>query len=176
MYQPKTIYAQIAMDSIESYIKQKETQINYSNLPNDLEKSRACFVTIRNFDGELRGCMGTISPVEKNLLEEIKRNAIAACSRDYRFNLVNIDELEEITVEVSVLTEPIIINNIDELDQKKYGVIVSDGKFRKGVLLPDIPAIKSVEEQLDIAMKKGGMEGMSYSEIDIYKFETLKYE
>lgn len=116
----------------------------------------ACFVTLHEKDGCLRGCIGTLTPVYENLAEEITRNAKAAATRDPRFAPVSCEELADLTIHVDVLSEPETISSAAELDVVRYGVIVSSG-MRRGVLLPDLDGVTEVAQQIDIARQKAGI-------------------
>ena len=66
------------------------------------------------------------------------------------------EELAQLVYDVDVLTEPEPIDSPDQLDVKRYGVIVQCGD-RRGLLLPDLPGVDSVEEQISIARRKGSI-------------------
>lgn len=120
-----------------------------------LSEAGACFVTLR-IDGNLRGCIGTISPASDNLAQELVRNAVGACSRDPRFAPVAESELDHLEYSVSLLQAPESVSGPEELDPQRYGVIVSAGK-KRGVLLPGIPGIDTVERQLQVTLRKAGI-------------------
>lgn len=115
----------------------------------------ACFVSIKS-DGQLRGCIGTLEPAESDLGLEIVRNAQSAAFGDPRFPGVVIEELPRLTFSVDVLSEPEEVKSREELDPKEYGVIVSCD-YRRGVLLPDLEGVDTVEHQLSIACQKAGI-------------------
>lgn len=125
-------------------------------LPPPWDEPRAVFVTLRSESGELRGCIGRTSPVLSSLAEEVADCAVSAASRDPRCPPVTLDELDRLRIEVSVLGEPEPVEDVRELDPRRYGVIVSRGA-RRGVLLPDIEGVDTVEEQLRIAARKAGL-------------------
>ncbi|AEX85723.1 hypothetical protein XO10_06505 [Marinitoga sp. 1135] len=165
-------YVKWAIEVIENYIKYgKKIEIR-DNLPDDLlNKRAACFVTLHKLNGDLRGCIGTIEPVYDNLAIEIRENAIAAATRDYRFNPVTADELDDIMVSVDVLSEPEYVESEEDLDPEIYGVIVVSG-WKKGVLLPALDGVNTVEEQLRIAKLKAGIFSEPY---EIYRFTVERY-
>src|SRR5690606_36304199 len=132
---------------------------------------RGVFVSIKK-NGNLRGCIGTIRPVTKNIAQEIIRNAVEAGVYDPRFSPVEEDELPELEFSVDVLTEPVKANK-EELDPKKYGVIVRSG-HKTGVLLPNLEGVDTVEEQLRIALQKAGIS--PDEDYDIEKFEVIRHE
>jgi AmmeMemoRadiSam system protein A len=115
----------------------------------------ACFCSLKKH-GELRGCIGTLTPAEASLGEEIARNAWAAAFRDPRFPPVVASELTALSYSVDVLSpsEPC---ERDDLDPRRYGVIVVAGA-RRGVLLPDLAGVDTVERQLTIVLQKAGIE------------------
>jgi len=100
-------------------------------------------------------------------MHEIIHNAISACSKDPRFNPVTEEELEDLEISVDVLNpaEPV---NKSQLDPKRYGVIVRSS-WRTGVLLPDLDGINSVGEQLNIALRKAGIDTN-----DVYTIERFE--
>ena len=106
---------------------------------------------------ELRGCIGTLAPTRDSVAEEVLHNAIAASSRDSRFSPVRAEELPGLDIRVDVLGEPEPVKDIGLLDPRRYGVIVSTGDGRRGLLLPDLEGVDSVELQLSIAARKGGI-------------------
>ncbi len=124
-------------------------------------------------DGKLRGCMGTFLPCQENLAREIEQNTLLAAREDPRFPPVGKAELASIELSVDVLSEPEKIPSMDFLDVKKYGVIVANGT-RRGLLLPDLDGVDSVEEQVRIAMQKAGIHPDEI--IDLYRFTVQRYD
>ena len=120
----------------------------------------------------LRGCIGTIFPTTDCLAQEIINNAISACSRDPRFTEVREDELPYLEISVDVLSETEEVSSLEELDEKRYGVIVSNG-YRQGVLLPDLEGVGSVKEQIAIARRKAGID--EDEDISIERFEVVRH-
>src|SRR5690554_6048856 len=135
------------------------------------QKLAGAFVSIKK-DGALRGCIGTIFPTQKNLVEEVKHNAIAAAFHDPRFDPVGEEELTDLVYSVDVLAPPEPVAGIKELDPERYGVIVRKGG-RTGLLLPRLEGIENAEEQVRIAKKKAGIrpdEG-----VELERFEVTRY-
>ena len=129
------------------------------------------FVSLKK-GGQLRGCIGTIFPVTGTLGDEVAQNAVSAASRDPRFPPVATEELDQVTISVDVLTVPEAVPSPDDLDPSRFGVIVQSGS-RKGVLLPDLQGIDTVEKQLAIAKQKAGIG--SEEECELLRFEVKRY-
>ncbi|KAF2961926.1 AmmeMemoRadiSam system protein A [Fervidobacterium sp. 2310opik-2] len=165
-------YVKWAIEVIENYIKHSKVIEPHESLPKELFERRAgAFVTLHKLDGSLRGCIGTIMPVRENLALEIRDNAIAAATRDPRFEPVSPEELNNIVVNVDILSPFEPVNSITELDPKKYGVIVQKG-WKRGLLLPDIEGVDTVEEQIRIAKIKAGIFDDNF---EIFKFTVERY-
>jgi len=148
---------ELARHAIESFVKTGREDVPDSLLDCIPDKQAGVFVSIHKTSGELRGCIGTITPVCDSLAEEITQNARWACSQDHRFRPVKAHELDGLDIKVDVLSEPEPIDSPDQLDPQKYGVIVSTSDGRKGLLLPSLEGIDSVGEQIEICRKKGGI-------------------
>jgi len=170
-------YVLLAKQAVETYIKQGKIISAPDNLPQELLTRKAgTFVTIMK-DGELRGCIGTYLPTKENIAEEIISNAVAAATKDYRFNPIHKQELDSLSYTVYVLNKPELIKDIKELNPKKYGIIVktASGIPKSGLLLPDLQGVDTIEKQIFIACQKAGIDPAA-EKIFIYKFTTEKYE
>ncbi len=167
-------YVRLARKTIDTYIRTGEIiKPEEIDLPEDLTGQRAgAFVSIHK-QGKLRGCIGTIGPTEKNLAREIVRNAISASTRDPRFDPIREDELPWLEINVDVLGEPEDIDSEDQLDVKRYGVIVSTRDGRRGLLLPDLDGVDTPEEQVSIAMHKGGIQ--PHENYFLQRFEVVRH-
>jgi MEMO1 family protein len=122
--------------------------------------------------GELRGCIGTCVATQLSLLQEIIQNAVAAATADPRFPPITLDDIGEVDISVDILTSPERVEGVDQLDPKRYGVIVhSNG--RRGVLLPDIAQVTTAEVQMAIARRKAGIGPDEL--VEIYRFEVTRY-
>lgn len=139
--------------------------------PEIRDRRAGAFVSIHK-NGKLRGCIGTILPTKDSLAEEIITNAISASTQDPRFHPIVEEELPWIDVKVDVLGEPEQITGMDQLDVKKYGVIVTTGD-KTGLLLPDLEGVDTVEEQVAIAFQKGGIS--TDEEVFLYRFEVVRH-
>jgi len=176
MFQPNSIYTKIAYLSIEKWLRtNKVHKEKLINIETELKEKKGCFVTIHTKNGQLRGCIGTIYPNYKNLFEEIVHNAIASATRDSRFRELKIEELDEISLTVEILSQPEKIDSKIMLNPKIFGLIISDNMFRKGILLPDIEGIDTIEEQIKIVKKKAGIFESERDDFEYFRFTTDKY-
>ena len=140
----------------------------------ELEGTRAgCFVSLKK-DGQLRGCIGTTGPTKGSLAEEICANAVAAGTRDPRFDPVRPEELPELVYDVDVLGTPEPVADARELDARRFGVIVSASGGRRGLLLPDLDGVDTVEEQVRIAARKGGID-RTRDRVSLERFEVTRH-
>jgi AmmeMemoRadiSam system protein A len=166
-------YVKLARLTLEAYVRSGETIEIPDDLPKEMKVNKAgVFVSIKK-DGQLRGCIGTISPTTESIAEEIIQNAISSGTSDPRFYPVEEKELPSLVYSVDVLMEPEPIKSIEELDVIKYGVIVRAG-HRSGLLLPNLEGVNTPEEQVDIALKKAGIrKNEKYS---LERFEVIRHE
>lgn len=165
-------FVKLARYSLETFVKTHKPAKLPKDLPEELTARRAgAFVSLHK-DNKLRGCIGTIFPTTASIAEEILQNAISACSRDPRFSPVEISELDEIVYSVDIMGEPERIFSEKDLDVKKYGVIVENGG-RRGLLLPDLEGVDTVEEQISIAKQKAHIG--TREKVDLWRFEVIRH-
>lgn len=182
---------ELAKEAVEKYIKEKEIIKPPDDLPKEFsERKSGTFVTIEK-NGKLRGCIGTYLPTKENIAQEIISNAIAAAAEDYRFGLIQKEELSLLSYTVYILSEPELVKNLKELNPKKYGIIVKTAPlthpnstdvvfnghlpYKSGLLLPDLEGIDTIEKQISIACQKGRIDP-SREKIVIYRFTVKKYQ
>ncbi len=135
--------------------------------------SGGVFVTILKGNGELRGCIGTTEATRPRLLDEVVGNAIAAASRDPRFDPVREGELDDLRYKVDVLALPELVETMAELDTQRYGVIV-EAEGKRGLLLPALDGIDTVWEQVAIAKRKAGIGADDY--VSLQRFLVTRFE
>lgn len=166
-------WVRLARLSLETYIRTgNRLQTLPDSLPDEMtERAAGAFVSL-HIGGRLRGCIGTIAPTQKNVAQEIVQNAVSAGTRDPRFPPVHVEELDELEYSVDVLGEPEPVASLDQLDPKRYGVIVSCGT-RRGLLLPDLDGVDTVAQQIDIARQKGGIRAEEPYHIE--RFEVVRH-
>ncbi|MDN5277720.1 MAG: hypothetical protein PWR01_1685 [Clostridiales bacterium] len=166
-------YVRLARRSLESYIRTGKIIKPDDDLPKEMLENRAgVFVSIKK-DGQLRGCIGTIEATRKNIAEEIIYNAISAGVHDPRFIPVDESELDDLVYSVDVLKKPEPVKSIDELDAKRYGVIVRSGR-RSGLLLPDLEGVDTPQQQIEIALRKAGIRPDERYTIERFEVERHK--
>ena len=166
-------YVMLAMDAVEAYVGSSEIIDAPRDLPTEMLKDKAgVFVSLKKH-GKLRGCIGTTSHTQKNIAQEIINNAISSATRDPRFASVIEPELLEIIYSVDVLASPESIDSVDDLDVKKYGVIVKAG-FRTGLLLPNLEGVETESEQVKIALQKAGI-GLN-DNYKLQRFEVIRHK
>lgn len=165
-------YVALARKSLEIYVVDGTIIETPDVLPPEMANRQAgVFVSIKK-SGQLRGCIGTITPSRKNIADEIIHNAISAGTEDPRFNPVEEDELDYLVYSVDVLGEPERIDSISELDVKRYGVIVRKGQ-RSGLLLPDLEGVDTPQKQVEIALLKARIRPSE--EHTMERFEVIRH-
>lgn len=168
-------YVQLAREAIETYVRKGESiKFKHTRFYDEGElraERKGAFVSIKD-SGGLRGCIGTFLPTMDCLGDEIVHNAIQAATRDPRFAAIDEEELDDLTLTVDVLDKPVSIESEEELDPKRYGVIVTSG-FRRGLLLPDLKGVDTVEEQLRIACNKAGIK--EDEEVTMQRFTVQRH-
>jgi AmmeMemoRadiSam system protein A/AmmeMemoRadiSam system protein B len=146
----------LAREAIETFVRTGK-QIVFQKHNELLQARAACFVSLKTRAGDLRGCVGTIEPAKQALAEELVANAINAATRDPRFPPVASHELADLVYSVDVLESP-EPTTFEDLDPAEYGVIVEDEPgFARGLLLPAIEGVDTVQKQVDIAARKAGI-------------------
>ena len=166
-------FVKLARASLESFLMKREMMEVPDHISPELLNNRAgVFVSLKE-DGRLRGCIGTIEAAQGSIAEEIIHNAVGAAVGDTRFEPVKSEELDKLIIHVDVLSEPETITSPELLDPKRYGVIVSAGHL-KGLLLPDLEGIETVEQQVAIALQKAGIpKDMGFQ---IQRFEVIRHK
>ncbi len=165
-------YVRLARRTIESYVISGKKPKMPKGLPTEMTGRRAgAFVSIKK-DGQLRGCIGTIQATRSSLAEEIIENAVSAAVHDPRFSPIEPEELESLVISVDVLGETEKIVSSEELDTERYGVIVTKG-HRRGLLLPNLEGIDTVEEQIAIAKQKAGIG--AHEAVELERFEVVRH-
>lgn len=166
-------YIALARLSVETYVKTGRAATLPPDVPQELLNRRAGVFVSLHEHGELRGCIGTIAATEPTVAQEVLSNGISACSRDPRFDPVRSDELDYLDYSVDVLSDAEPIASADELDVKRYGVIVTKG-WKRGLLLPNLEGVDTVAYQLQIAKLKAGIDPED-DDVDLERFEVVRH-
>ena len=164
----------LAKDAVELYVKKKEI-LQPKDIPKELEKEQACFVTITK-NKQLRGCIGNIKPLNE-LYKAIINNAIHAATEDPRFSPVQEDELKDVKYEVSILTIPkeLEFKSKEDLFQKikNKGVIIKK-EFNTATFLPQVwEELNNPEEFLENLCMKAELSQDEYLTADISTYEAI---
>lgn len=166
-------YVSLARQTLEAYIREGSNLDMPQNLPKEMLQDKAgVFVSLKK-NGELRGCIGTIASTTDSIAREIMQNAISAGTGDPRFYPVEEEELDELQYSVDVLMAPEPIQSKEQLDVKRYGVIVRSG-YKSGLLLPNLEGVDIVEEQLEIVLQKAGIAKSENYKME--RFEVIRHK
>lgn len=161
-------YVSLARQSLEHYVTTGKPLQRSLALSGDLTGQKAGVFVSLKMEGRLRGCIGTTVPTTDCVADEIIQNAISAGTGDPRFEPVEVNELPHLAYSVDVLRKSEPIDSLDELDPKRYGVIVKS-KGRSGLLLPNLEGIDTPYQQVAIALNKAGI-----SPDEPYKMERFE--
>lgn len=165
------------------YLKNNNRLKLDENFESNYSFNSGVFVTLNNPNG-LRGCIGFPLP-DKKLFNALKDASISAATEDPRFSPVRVDELDEITFEVTVLTPPEEIRVDDPLDYLSQIKVGRDGliikhSFYSGLLLPQVPIEYGWTEKefLEYTCEKAGIpkDYWKKKETKILKFEGIVFK
>jgi len=164
----------LARESIKYYFENKSllsVDENKISLTENLKRIQGAFVTIK-INGNLRGCIGHIEPVQE-LYKDVIENAVNAAFKDPRFSPLTEEEFKKITIEISALSPITKVNNLDEIKVGKHGLIIRKG-FYSGVLLPQVPIENGWNkiQFLENLCYKAGLKKDDYKEANLYKFSA----
>lgn len=162
-------YLALAREAITAHLERRRPRAPEGLLP---LPAQGVFVTLHTRRGHaLRGCIGHMAPMKKNLADEVVSCAISAATQDPRFIPVERDELDNLEIELSLLEPEFPVDDVSMLDPRVYGVVVRTAT-RAGVLLPDIEGVDTVEQQIGIALRKAGI--APYENYRLHAFRVLK--
>jgi AmmeMemoRadiSam system protein A/AmmeMemoRadiSam system protein B len=163
----------LARETVEAFVKKGKIIQPPADLPIDFKARAGCFVSIKTYSGDLRGCIGTVEPLKNTLAEEIIHNAVSAANRDPRFAPVRADELANLKYSVDVLSEPEPCT-LEDLDPKIYGLIVEhESGYPRGLLLPNLQGVETAKQQVDIAARKAGLD--PNEKLKLFRFRADRY-
>lgn len=172
----KEFSLKLARSAIENFVKSNYQISIPKEYPKELDQKKGVFVTIYKNNG-LRGCVGFPYPT-KPMIQGIIQASIEAC-KDFRFPLLKPEELNEITIEISILTEPELIKVKDpkeyfeKIQIGKHGLIIKKGMY-SGLLLPKVPVEQGwdVKDYLENLCLKAGLLADAWVDSEIYKFQA----
>jgi AmmeMemoRadiSam system protein A len=163
----------LAHQTIETYLTTGQITVPPVPLPDNMAEPGAVFVSLHLANGKLRGCRGTITPIQPNLAEAIIYTAIASATDDPRFPPMTTAELDGLDVKIDILGPLEPVNDLCQLNEKIYGVFIQSGHCR-ALLLPDIAAVESVPHQLELVRRKAGLSLEEPAEL--YRFMVTRYQ
>lgn len=165
---------ELARQAIKTYLETGQPLPVPARLSPELSQRAGAFVSLHYPDGELRGCIGTTAPTTPDLAAEVIANAVAAATRDDRFDPVTAGELPQLELSVDVLGPAVSEPDRSKLNPKTFGLIVSTPDGRAGVLLPDLDNVTTVSEQIAVCREKGGI--APDEPVEMRKFQVTRYK
>ena len=124
----------LARETVEKYVKERDIP-SIEEVSEELKEKRGAFVTL-HLKGKLRGCIGYTEPYFP-LAETIVRGAISASTKDTRFKPVTPPEIDDIDIEISVLSPVRKVNDVSEIKVGVHGLVVKMSGY-SGLLLPQV--------------------------------------
>lgn len=176
MSEPLHPLVSLAHHAVGEYVRhgQRLATPDLDELPRDMRERAGTFVSIHKKNGDLRGCIGTFAPIRDTLADEVIENAIASATRDPRFYPIQEWELDDLDISVDVLSEPERVESMRELDPQTFGVIVTDRDGnRRGLLLPMLEQVQTVEQQVAIARQKAFIGADEV--VQLYRFRVQRF-
>ncbi|MCD4761841.1 AmmeMemoRadiSam system protein A, partial [bacterium] len=173
----QNILLKIAQETVEAQVK-GEKQVSYNIQDERLNWKEGAFVTLHK-NKKLRGCIGQIAPSDKPLWQVVQDMAIAAATEDHRFQPVSKKDLSFLDYEVSVLSRPKRVDNWQDIELGKHGVIIGQG-FNSGVFLPQVADETGWDKETflsELCSQKAGLAANCYkdnnTEIQIFTAQVF---
>ncbi len=167
-----------ARQTISRFVKGEATPLP-DNYPKDFDEKRGVFVTLEK-NGELRGCIGLPYP-NKPLIDAV-REAACSAARDPRFPALGEEEMDKITIEVSVLTQPEKIGFkgeklLDKIEPEKDGLILKRAWF-SGLFLPQVweQLPEKIQFLENLCYKAGLSDKDAWKTAEIYRFRVQAFK
>jgi len=166
---------QVARKSAETTVRERKTY-QPTTTSSALQQDRGAFVTIK-INGELRGCIGYMAPVQP-LIYTVRDVAALAATRDPRFPPVSSAELSSLEYEISVLSPLQRVQDVKDIRIGQHGLLMKNGDF-EGVLLPQVPVEEHWDRKtfLEETARKAGMPAAAWRDpnTDIFEFTALVF-
>jgi AmmeMemoRadiSam system protein A len=159
----------------EAVLHDKRIQIDAGKLSPKLSQHLGAFVTLKE-NGQLRGCIGRFEP-DAPLYEIIIEMAISASRYDNRFSPVTADELQNITIEISVLTPRHRVNSVDDVVVGKHGIYISY-EGRNGTYLPQVATDMHWNKEEFVrscCVEKAGIPPQHCKDAELYVYEAIVF-
>jgi len=170
----RQILLNIARKTLESYLA--DGSVPEFDVPDNLRKFGAAFVTLEK-SGQLRGCIGYTTAVEP-LYKTVSNCAIKAAVEDHRFSRVSRAELDELHIEISVLSPMQKVESLEEIEVGRDGLMIFKGSNR-GLLLPQVAIDYGWDRTrfLEQTCGKAGLARDAYKSSDaiIFKFQAVVF-
>jgi len=170
----KKVLLAIARITMDSYINNGQIhRVNQNSYSTSIQTHAGAFVSLHK-NGKLRGCIGRFQN-DKPLFEVVRDMAISASTKDYRFKPVEASELEDIEIEISVLTPIEKITDPEEIKLGQHGIYIKKGS-NSGTFLPQVALHTgwNLEEFLGhCARDKAQIGWDGWREADLYIYEAL---
>ncbi|NEW83051.1 MAG: AmmeMemoRadiSam system protein B [Mariniphaga sp.] len=171
----KLAMLKLARESITRYLIYPKSEVLKPISSAIMNEHFGAFVTLKK-EGKLRGCIGRFEP-STSLYQTITEMAIAAATRDSRFDPVTIKEISQIKIEISILTPLKKINSIDEIEPGKHGIYIKKG-LNSGTFLPQVATETgwTKEEFLGhCARDKAGIGWEGWKTAELYTYEAIVF-
>ena len=166
-------YVKLAIQAVKHFLLEGAPLPCPSPVPCEMKHQSGAFISIKKKEGgQLRGCVGTVTPSQDNLAKEIIRNAVKAATHDPRFKAVTKEELNQLLFSVDILSPLEAIDSPEQLNPKKYGLSIKH-KNQQGVILPDLQGIDTVQRQIELCLKKGNIP--KDAPYQMYRFEVERH-
>ncbi|OFX19754.1 MAG: hypothetical protein A2041_05040 [Bacteroidetes bacterium GWA2_31_9b] len=176
MFNPKTAYAKIAFETILFYKTTGQIRkMDEEKISADLKLNLSCVISIVDLQDNLLASFGKVNPENKTLYEEIVANTIHLLD-DKKNKKITKENLSEIKVYVDILSEPQKVTDLKEVKPSKHGIVVQNEKGKQGFTVPDIKKPKSIEQQIEIAKKQGGLKEKNILELELFSFHITRYD
>ncbi|MFO7934301.1 MAG: AmmeMemoRadiSam system protein A [Bacteroidales bacterium] len=173
----RRLLLQLARISIDAVVRKNRNDEGHSPLTQEaLQVKCGVFVSVY-VDGKLRGCLGTFSEHEC-LWKNVQKMSVSAATEDFRFKPVRPEELDDLRIEISVLSPRRKITDISEIEPGKHGIYIMKGSSR-GTLLPQV----ATEQKWDVyeflghcSKHKAGIGWEGWKDAEIYIYEALTFD
>lgn len=175
----KTQLLQIARNSILHHL----ALTNFASHKCDdpvLQQHLPVFVTLWGENRNLRGCIGQVENVHTPVCTTVAQCAVAAATRDYRFQPLNAEEMASLTIEISILSPPQAVQDIDDIEVGRHGLIIRQTHPQKriGLLLPQVASSRNWNRRqfLEAVCQKAGLPLDAWRRAKLFMFESLVFE